>query len=113
MIVLRGDRNQCQACKQYFNSTFAFDKHRRGDFQVERKCLTPEEMLKKKMSLNAKGFWITAQRLNFDQEVDMLETIAGALVIATMLALGAILFVFVCAMIGWMIYSTQYGEDDE
>lgn len=43
----------------------------------------------------------------------MLETIAGALVMATMLALGAILFVFVCAMIGWMIYSTQNGEDDD
>ena len=43
----------------------------------------------------------------------MLETIAGALVMATLLALGAILFVFVCAMIGWMIYSTQNGGDDD
>ena len=43
----------------------------------------------------------------------MLETIAGALVMATMLALGAILFVFICAMIGWMIYSTQNGGDDD
>jgi hypothetical protein len=66
MIVLRGDRNQCQACKQYFNSTYAFDKHRKGDFQVDRRCLTPEEMMIKKMCLNAKGFWITAQRIDFD-----------------------------------------------
>jgi hypothetical protein len=43
----------------------------------------------------------------------MLEAIAGVLVMATLLALGAILFVFVCAMIGWMIYSTQNGGDDE
>jgi hypothetical protein len=43
----------------------------------------------------------------------MLETIAGALVMAALLALGAVLFVFVCAMIGWMIYSTQNGGDDE
>ena len=43
----------------------------------------------------------------------MLETIAGALVMAALLALGAILFVFVCAMIGWMIYTTQNGGDDE
>jgi hypothetical protein len=43
----------------------------------------------------------------------MLETIAGILVMATLLALGAILFVFVCAMIGWMIYTTQNGGDDD
>ena len=43
----------------------------------------------------------------------MLETIAGVLVMAALLALGAVLFVFVCAMIGWLIYSTQNGGDDE
>ena len=43
----------------------------------------------------------------------MLEMIAGILVMTAMLALGAILFVFVCAMIGWMVYSTQNGEDDD
>ena len=43
----------------------------------------------------------------------MLEAIAGVLVMAAMLALGAILFVFVCAMIGWMIFTTQNGGDDE
>ena len=43
----------------------------------------------------------------------MLEMIAGILVMTAMLALGAILFVFICAMIGWMIYSTQNGSDDD
>jgi hypothetical protein len=43
----------------------------------------------------------------------MIEAIAGILVTATILALGAILFVIVCAMIGWMIYTTQNGGDDE
>jgi len=43
----------------------------------------------------------------------MLEMITSILVTATMLALGAIMFVFVCAMIGWMIYSTQNGGDDD
>ena len=43
----------------------------------------------------------------------MLETIAGVLVMTALLALGAVLFVFVCAMIGWLIYSTQNGGDDE
>ena len=43
----------------------------------------------------------------------MLEMITSILVMATMLALGAIMFVFVCAMIGWMIYTTQNGGDDD
>jgi hypothetical protein len=43
----------------------------------------------------------------------MIEMITSILVTATMLALGAIMFVFVCAMIGWMIYATQNGGDDD
>jgi hypothetical protein len=43
----------------------------------------------------------------------MLEMIANILVMTALLALGAIFFVFVCAMIGWMVYSTQNGGDDE
>ena len=43
----------------------------------------------------------------------MLEMLAGILVMTAMLALGAILFVFICAMIGWMVYSMQNGGDDE
>ena len=43
----------------------------------------------------------------------MLEALVNILVTATLLALGAILFVFICAMIGWMIYTTQNGGDDE
>lgn len=43
----------------------------------------------------------------------MLEMFVNIFVMATMLALGAILFVFVCAMIGWMIYTTQNGDRDD
>ena len=43
----------------------------------------------------------------------MFEALASILVMATILALGAILFVIVCAMIGWMIYTTQNGGDDD
>jgi len=43
----------------------------------------------------------------------MIEMITSILVTATLLAIGAILFVFVCAMIGWMIYTTQNGGDDD
>ena len=43
----------------------------------------------------------------------MLERIANILVTTSRLPLGAVLFVFVCAFIGWMIYSTQNGGDDD
>ena len=43
----------------------------------------------------------------------MLEALANILVMAALLALGAILFVFVCAMIGWAIFSMQNGGDDD
>ena len=43
----------------------------------------------------------------------MLETILSILITTALLALGAILFVFVCAMIGWMIFTTQNGGDDD
>ncbi|RYE43948.1 MAG: hypothetical protein EOP24_26225 [Hyphomicrobiales bacterium] len=55
---LSGDRNQCQGCKTYFNSTAAFDKHRRGEHGVDRHCLTDEQMTAKGMAKNAAGFWV-------------------------------------------------------
>ena len=56
---LTGNRNQCQGCKQYFNSTTAFDKHRTGEHGVDRRCMTPEEMTALGMLVNHAGFWIT------------------------------------------------------
>jgi len=48
------------------------------------------------------------------ERTDMLEALAGILLMAAMLAIGAILFVIVCAMIGWMVYTMQNGGlDDE
>ncbi len=58
-MKLGSQRNQCQGCKQYFNSTEAFDKHRTGKHGVNRRCMTPEEMTAKGMSINKDGFWIT------------------------------------------------------
>jgi hypothetical protein len=59
-MKLTGDRNQCQGCKEYFNSTFAFDKHRTGDFGVNRRCKTRDEMEGMGMSINHAGFWISS-----------------------------------------------------
>ena len=61
MKLLTGDRNQCQGCKEYFNSNGAFERHRTGQYGVDRRCKTPEEMMQMGFSLNAKGFWITCK----------------------------------------------------
>lgn len=58
-MKLTGSRNQCQGCKQYFNSTTAFDMHRTGEHGVNRRCRTPEEMTALGMLINHAGFWIT------------------------------------------------------
>ena len=57
--TLTGDHNQCPTCGQYFNSTFAFDKHRIGAFGVDRRCMTVAEMEKAGMCLNATNWWIS------------------------------------------------------
>lgn len=49
------------ACALLFNSLWAFDKHRTGTFGLDRRCMTEEEMRAKGMTVNADGFWITAE----------------------------------------------------
>ena len=61
MKVLKGNHNQCQGCKEYFNSTGAFDKHRTGKHGVDRRCRTVEEMIEIGFSLNAAGYWIASK----------------------------------------------------
>ena len=55
-MKLTGDRCQCTACGEYFNSTYAFDRHR-----VRYVCRTAEELRAKGWSVNAAGFWITSK----------------------------------------------------
>ena len=43
----------------------------------------------------------------------MLEMIVSILLMTTLLAVGAIMFVFVCAMIGWAVFTMQNGGDDD
>lgn len=62
--VLRGDRNQCQGCRRYFNSSAAFDKHRTGDHGKDRRCMTDEEMTAKGMYLHEDGFWRGSRMTN-------------------------------------------------
>lgn len=56
--VLRGNRNQCSACKRYFNSNTAFDMHRTGQHGVDRRCMTTTEMEAIGMILRSDDFWI-------------------------------------------------------
>ena len=58
MKLLKGNRNQCQGCKEFFNSNGAFDKHRTGKHGVDRRCRTIEEMTGIGMSLNKDCSWI-------------------------------------------------------
>jgi len=62
MKLLSGERNQCQSCKEYFNSVRAFERHRTGTYGVDRRCRTPDEMTARGYSLNKDGFWITKKR---------------------------------------------------
>jgi len=56
---LSGQRCQCATCGEYFNSTYAFDLHRAGDYGVNRRCLTVEGMQSRGMALNATGWWVS------------------------------------------------------
>ena len=72
MILLTGDRNQCQGCKEYFNSIKAFERHRIGEFGVDRRCRTPEEMIERGYSKNKLGFWIASK-----MPASLIEKITG------------------------------------
>jgi hypothetical protein len=62
---LTGDRCQCSACWLYFNSTRAFEKHRHGEYGVDRRCMSEPEMRSKGMEPGARGAWVTARNLRF------------------------------------------------
>lgn len=60
-MKLRGNRCQCMACGELFNSVFAFDRHRQGPYP-DRRCLSAASMVDAGFSKNAGGYWITARR---------------------------------------------------
>lgn len=58
-----GERKcQCTACGELFNGTQSFDRHRIGNFGVDRRCMTAEEMRASGFADNAAGFWMTESR---------------------------------------------------
>ena len=58
---LTGDHCQCGACGEFFNSTYAFDRHRAGEWG-ERYCLTPEAMQNRGMCVSTRGWWISTRK---------------------------------------------------
>lgn len=68
-MKLRGQKNQCQGCKKYFNSNTAFEMHRTGRHGIDRRCMTEEEMTAKGMSMNARSFWVSKSNDRFDKEI--------------------------------------------
>jgi hypothetical protein len=70
MKILKGRRNQCQGCKEYFNSVGAFDKHRTGEYGKSRRCKTKEEMEASGMVLREDGFWIGEKMVNYREGED-------------------------------------------
>ena len=78
-MKLSGARNQCQGCKQYFNSMAAFEKHRVGILgTLQRRCSTTLEMTNKGMFVNADGFWVTKMNYRiFEKRVPPTSREAG------------------------------------
>lgn len=76
-MILRGDHCQCGGCGLYFNSTYAFDKHREGK-HGNRRCLTTDEMLLAGMTTNATGWWISQARSGADSNSTSGDLLEGA-----------------------------------
>lgn len=57
---LTGARCKCGGCGEYFNSVYAFDRHRRGDADSStRYCLTTAQLAANRWTQDALGFWRT------------------------------------------------------
>ena len=56
---LTGCRCQCVVCGDHFGNAVGFDRHRIGDYEVSRRCLTAQEMTGRGWIRNERGFWLT------------------------------------------------------
>lgn len=70
---LKGDRNQCPSCSEFFNSVVAFEKHRKPSkwftgikptlartLGYPHRCLTPTEMKSGGMEKNNFDYWVSS-----------------------------------------------------
>ncbi len=76
-VTLSGQRCQCTVCDLYFNSDYAFCKHRVGlHMPMERRCLTETEMLAKGMALVG-SFWVSKRRSAQTIPKDAISSVPG------------------------------------
>ncbi len=62
-MKLRGDHCRCSpatGCGEYFNSTYAFDRHRTGKAGIDRRCRSVGEMLAAGMVVSSTGWWLSS-----------------------------------------------------
>lgn len=60
-MKLTGSRCQCAACNLYFNSVYAFDRHRQGGY-LERRCLPITTLIERGFGINKAGFLVSSLR---------------------------------------------------
>lgn len=63
----------------FFNSVTAFDKHRTGEYGVDRRCMTVDEMTANGMSVNEAGYWIGSSMERWKNENDTAEEVEDSL----------------------------------
>ena len=61
MLPFDSDKCQCKACGLYFNSTYAFDQHRKGPWDA-RRCLTQTDMQNAGWKVSPTGHWLTPSK---------------------------------------------------
>lgn len=64
MLTQGTDKCKCSVCGEYFKTSTLFEFHRVGSFGKTirdpgtRRCLTVQEMTKKKLKKNREGYWV-------------------------------------------------------
>ena len=59
-IRARGTRSECAACLEVFAGLRPFDAHRVGRHDVERRCLTTDE-ISRSFAKDERGYWTSAR----------------------------------------------------
>lgn len=63
MLPFGTDKCRCPLCGQYFNSTYAFERHRRIYKETRAlRCLSGDELKALGWDTNRTGHWITGRR---------------------------------------------------
>lgn len=65
MLPRYTDKCRCMECGEYFWSSYGFTEHRVGNWEnngVNRRCLTTDEMIKRRWRKNKSGHWISGSR---------------------------------------------------